>query len=126
MLIICGIPNAGKTTYSVQYDSVVHFDGLDTTTKKKYDRLKELARNGNAVLEGVFGDKRRRTELIECCPLEERKVCIWLDTAVEECVRRENRNRPTNMIRHHAKVFQPPTYAEGWDEIIIIKTETDF
>ena len=118
MVLICGIPNAGKTTYSKQYDSVIHYDGLRTTTRKRHELLKELARNGNAVMEGVFCDSRVRREIIECCPSDERKVCIWLDTPVEECVNRENRDRHISIVKHYAKAFQPPTYDEGWDEII--------
>ena len=26
MILICGIPNAGKTTYSQRYSDVIHFD----------------------------------------------------------------------------------------------------
>lgn len=50
-----------------------------------------------------------------------KKTCIWIDTPLEECIQREDRNRPIEIILLHADTFEPPTYDEGWDEIIVIK-----
>lgn len=122
MILIIGIPNSGKTTYSSQYGNCIHYDEIGRTTRDKYRRLNELASQGNAVIEGVINEKRRRKELISSCPKDEHKVCIWLNTPLTECLKREQnyRKRSLDMVRHHHERFEPPTYDEGWDEIIII------
>ena len=122
MIIICGIPNAGKTTYSEQYNST-HYDEMNMTTRQRYEKLNELIRLGNAVIEGVFGEKWRREEFISSCPENEKKICIWLDTPLDICLEREAnyRQRPACLVVHHAQTFEPPTLYEGWDEIKIIR-----
>ena len=120
MTLICGLPNAGKTTYSQRYEGVTHYDGLHLTTRQRYEYLNALVKRGNAVLEGVFGEAKRRAEFIANTPPNERKVCIWLNTPEDVCHARENRGRPQAIVTLHAQTFQPPTYDEGWDEIIII------
>ena len=124
MIMICGIPNAGKTTYSKQYDNVVHLDEISGSTHKRHDICREIVSKGDVVIEGVFGTKRFRRELISLCPQNVRKTCIWLDTPVDECLRREQayRKRPNSIVLLHAKAFEEPTYDEGWDEIIRIKS----
>lgn len=120
MTLICGLPNAGKTTYSRRFEGVIHYDNLKLTTRQRYEHLNDLVSKGNAVLEGVFGERKRRMEFISNTPANERKVCIWLNTPVDTCHARENRGRPQTIVTLHARTFQPPTYDEGWDEIIII------
>lgn len=122
MIIICGIPNAGKTTYSERYNAV-HYDDMNLTTRQRYVKLNEIIRQGDAVIEGVFGERKRRIEFVQSCPDGEKKTCIWLDTPLEVCLEREAayRQRPASMVICHAQVFQPPTLSEGWDEIIIIR-----
>ena len=126
LTLICGIPNSGKTTYSKIYNSVIHLDD--------YFRIGQPNRNyceavssvvGDVCIEGVFGLKDMRTDIITACGHHDRKVCIWLDTPIEECIRREleYRQRPLGVVDTHHKMFQPPTYEEGWDEIIIIRKE---
>ena len=125
MVVIIGIPNAGKTTYSRRYDGVVHYDDLNLTTRQRYEHFNALAKQGNAVFEGVFGSKNRRVELVASCPEGEKKVCVWLDTSLTVCLERERtgRMRGDHIVLSHARTFEPPTYDEGWDEIIIERTE---
>lgn len=110
-----GLPNAGKTTYSSRYAHVIH---LDDCKKPKFDNCNKAVSetDGNVVVEGIYNTKYRRKALLEAVEGKNcRKVCVWLDTPREECEKRENRGR--NVIRY--ALIEPPTYDEGWDEIII-------
>lgn len=125
LTLICGIPNAGKTTLSTQYAHVIHLDDLDGRTH--YDQCNRFASlyQGDVCVEGVYNRVRQRRELLEACKHQSPKVCIWLDTPLEECLEREKnyRKRPLAIVHAHHNAFEPPTLEEGWDEIIIIKGE---
>lgn len=121
MTLICGIPNAGKTTYSQRFDNVVHMDEV-ATNRKHFPKITEIIANSteDVCVEGVFISKHQRKELVSACRPEWKKTCIWLATPLEECLRRENRGRKAALMENCHAAMQPPTYSEGWDEIIII------
>ena len=117
MILIMGLPNAGKTTYSARYDNVLHLDDFGRHKFIKCNR--EVAKSdGNVVVEGIYNMKYRRKELLEALKGKDcKKICIWLDISREECERRERRGR--NVVRY--TLLEAPTYDEGWDEIIHLK-----
>lgn len=120
MIVICGLPNAGKTTYSARYENVVHYDDLGMTTAQRHNYLKEIVKNDEKIVcEGVFGEHKMREDL--CRSATGRKTCIWIDTPADVCRQRENRGRPTAIVDVHEKMFHPPTLDEGWDEIVVVK-----
>lgn len=123
MILIIGIPNAGKTTYSKKYDSVIHLDDIrhENSVKQCCQLAKEA--NDDVVVEGVFNSIRRRKMLLDACKDKSEKVCIWISTDVDECIKRENRGRGRGLVLIHHKRFEPPTYNEGWDKIIIISDD---
>lgn len=110
--LIMGHPNAGKTTYSEQYENVVH---LDDYPFPKFLRCNEAASEhiGDVVIEGIYNLRCRREKLLEACSHHDRKVCIFLDIPADECNKRDTRG-------HIAGFLIPPTYDEGWDEIKVI------
>lgn len=114
MILIIGIPNAGKTTYAAQYSDVVHYD--DTSRLPREERLSIAAKSECA--EGIYNTRKSRTEILKKAG-EGRHVCVWIDTPIEICLERERngRMRGDGLVLHHAKRFEPPTYDEGWDEI---------
>lgn len=118
MILICGYPRAGKTTYSQRYKDVIH---LDTTMGWRGSRYKgvyrEIEKRSDAVVEGIFGRSKERTDLLEAYKGNGRKVCIWLDTPLEVRQTREGYIK-------HGDYFEPPTKEEGWDEIVRITNET--
>lgn len=117
MILIIGLPNAGKTTYSQRFKNVAHFDEV---RRLPHEELYELYRQAE-VIEGVYGTKKDR-ELITALRTEnERKICIWIDTPSDVCQQRENRGRSSYVVTMHAKRFEPPTFDEGWDEIVVVK-----
>lgn len=130
MILICGLPNAGKTTYSIQFPNVIHFDDIPhKTAKQQFIQCNQLVAEADEdiVVEGVYNTSKRRKELLEACKNKQHKVCIWIDTPIEECIERElkYRQRSINIIYSHNRFFEPPTYDEGWDEIIIVKGQSE-
>lgn len=120
MTIIIGLPNAGKTTLSEAYESVLHYDDISKYSKEQRD---EIYRSTKAdCIEGIFNSVKSRKHILALTGREYNTV-IWLDTPVSVCLEREHayRCRPDSLVMHHAKIFEPPTYAEGWDEIIVIR-----
>lgn len=123
MILIMGYPNAGKTTYSQNYEDVIH---LDDFGRGKFAKCNEavLHSDGNVVVEGIYNTAKRRKSLLDAVSEKNcRKVCIWIQTPLEECLRREKmyRMRGDNVVLVSADMFEEPTYSEGWDEIITIK-----
>ena len=113
MILITGLPNAGKTTFSATYQNVIHLDEVG------YDGVFALvASTKGAVIEGAFG-RKKRVELLKHSN-DNRNVCIYLNVPVNKCLNRECRGRNEKMLRLYMSQFEPPTLDEGWDEIIII------
>lgn len=122
MVIIIGLPNSGKTTFSERFKNVIHFDSIPHRyAYEQYQKCNELAAQaeGDVCIEGLYNSKRSRMELLKAIADKPgKRICIWLDTPVEECCRRENRHRPIGIVHAHARSFQPPSMDEGWDEIV--------
>lgn len=116
LTLICGLPRAGKTTYSIRYENVIHLDtsGAYHGVIHKVKRL-----TGDIVVEGVYRSKCEREALIKAYK-GKGYVCIWLDTPLEVRMTRFGWDKWCD-----AKPFEPPTYDEGWDEIIVIKGDND-
>lgn len=122
MILVCGIPNAGKTTYAKSLGEFIEFDRVGGTNAQMRVKVLDMVKeNPSVIVEGVYGNAGDRRRLAEAAGGGK---CIWLDTPVETCVEREEsyRHRPTELVRACAKHFEPPTYDEGWDEIEIIRT----
>lgn len=127
MILICGIPNAGKTTYSNRFDNVIHYDDVNSTENEPLiiTLLKLInACPENVCVEGLFLKAFYRKELVSNVN-KKKKICIWLDTPLEECFKRELRERSLVLIREACTFFDPPTFDEGWDEIIIIRGDKE-
>lgn len=118
--LICGLPNSGKTTYSNKFDNVIHIDEIPVINKSPIKTVIELLNTTDDIcVEGVFPIVSDRKKLIDAYKGKNTK-CIWLNTPYEECVKRENRGRKEVLIKNCHSIFEPPTYEEGWDKIIII------
>ena len=122
LTLICGLPNAGKTTYSAQYDDVIHFDDIFNYQKCNLQCWHDSQIGRDVCVEGVYGEADERIRLLKACQNQSPKVCIWLDVSLEESIEREKngRKRPFVPMYLHHVTFEPPTLEEGWDEIIRI------
>lgn len=123
MILICGLPNAGKTTYSSRFANVIHFDEVKGGRHRNDIVIDKVKKRQNIVVEGVYDKAEDRKKLVEAS--QEKNTCIWLDVSVDECIEREGRyrKRGKHLIIWCAESFEPPTLDEGWDEIIVIREE---
>lgn len=114
--LIIGFSNSGKTSYSEQFDNVFHLDqGFS---------VQDMPQKGDIVVEGVYLRQRMRKKILDAINKEKyEKICIWFDTPIEVCIEREHegRKRPDALLYSQSISFQPPTYDEGWDKIIVIR-----
>lgn len=113
LVLICGLPRAGKTTYSKQFENkykVLHLD--NTTIKNVRDTVSQTT--DDIVVEGVFHESILRKHLVSRYKGNYKK-CIWLDTPTEI---KQTRYKYKKCLEFP---FEPPTYEEGWDEIIVLK-----
>lgn len=88
------------------------------------ERVIEAVMKDNSIcVEGVYADPVDRRKLVEAS--KEKNTCIWLNTPLDVCLKREQegRNRSDHLVIWAAEEFKPPTYEEGWDEIITINLD---
>lgn len=114
--MICGLPNAGKTTYSKQYENALHQDDIGTI-RNIVGVVEQI--DGDAVIEGYFGTRDERHKVLSAYKGDVK--CIFIDISVEESIKREDRNRHPQILRNASRFFEPPTIDEGWKEIVIIR-----
>lgn len=116
LTLICGCSRVGKTTYSQAFDNVIHLDDVGIP-QERYAIVNRLlvSLNGDIVVEGIYDRASLRIALLNAYK-GIGKRCIWLDPSEEE-VRSRPWGRKHGFSKHS---FEPPTYSEGWDEIIII------
>lgn len=112
--LICGRSRAGKTTYAKKYDNVIHLDSYGMPPQS-YPRVLTKLGDGDVVVEGIYDTAELRTELLNAYKGQGKRVCIWLDTPLDVI-----KGRFFHVPSKHPYPFEPPTYSEGWDEIIVI------
>lgn len=120
MVVVCGLPNAGKTTYSKSFANVLHYD--DIRRKTQGERIRIYQSKKYDCIEGIYNTAEMRKRLLDALSVyEDKMVCVLLDTPIDECIIREKsyRKRPECIIKYNK--LEPPTLDEGWDEIIIIR-----
>lgn len=120
MILIIGLPNAGKTTYSKNFSNVCHADEFGMADDR-YDKIAEII-SDDLVIEGLFLKRSNRLKLLELAG-DCQKTLIWLNTPIEECIRRKGKSKRTVLLNNLN--FEPPTYSEGWGEIITITDQNE-
>lgn len=116
LILICGIPNAGKTTYSKQFKNVLHQDDIGTIDNI-VNRIKQI--DGDVIIEGYFGTSEIRKQVLSA--YHGNANCIFIDISIEESIQRESRHRHPSILRNASMRFETPSLNEGWNKIIIIK-----
>lgn len=122
---------AGKSTLShkltEQYNAVRY--SFDEIKCLRHSELIELIttslKNGESVVaDSLYSEVKLRKELLEAVKdIECNKICIYITTSLEECLRRNAKREgkarlPDWVIEHIYETFEPPTLDEGWDEIL--------
>ena len=147
LIMLIGIQGSGKTTYSKElskeynaevvstdkvrqiYHGIVESEVFPTVYKLCAEKLKE---GNNVILDAthITPKVRKRTfDALDQYEVEYEKIAVYLDTPVEECVRRvdiRNKNPeelfiPLEVIESYGKNLIVPTKEEGFSEIYIIK-----
>lgn len=114
LILICGLPRAGKTTLASKYEpkyNVIHLDSCGFLGNPYRDVKKKLSETeGDVIVEGVYYKLRDRQELLDTYQGDIKK-CVWLDTPKEM---KKGRHGYSSRCEFH---FDIPTKDEGWDEI---------
>lgn len=128
LLVLCGPPGSGKTTLSKQlseqYTAIrLSFDEMYCLQHKELIPyvVKALQDEENVVVDSVYTKNVWRKLILEATKdIDCKKILIYMDTPLEECLRR-NSQRPSAlpdfMIRDIYNSIELPTLDEGWDDI---------
>lgn len=120
LTMICGIPNAGKTTFSKRFDGALHLDDVGSI-RRITEMIKQI--DGEVVAEGYFGRREERQRVRKAH--NGYSICIYLDITIDESIKREDRGRNKQILQNALRFFEPPTLDEGWDEIIILRGDNE-
>ena len=145
LIVMCGLPASGKSTYSQWLeesgvfkrvcpdlirkafygDESIQGDGKQVF-EYAYNDIRGYGRMGkNVVFDATNINAQRRKELVkEMRPHFDIIICKWFSTPFATCVaRNEERKRqvPFDVMKRMALYFQPPTLDEGFDLVEEIK-----
>ena len=144
LILLCGIPGSGKTTYAEKYikenPSAVHLSsdkireelwGNEATqgdNNKVFSLMQSRAidalNNGQSVVYDATNITRKdRSYIIALCPKFVKIECHIIWSKIETCVVRDqmrDRNVGREVIYRMLKRFQAPYYDEGINEIKIV------
>lgn len=147
LILLCGIPGSGKTTYAEKYISkhsnTVHLSsdkirkelwGDETTqgdNNEVFYRMQIRAVDGlnfgyNVIYDATNMTRKDRARIITACPKFARIETHIIWAPIESCIERDAARKRTvgkEVIDRMLKRFQMPYYDEGIDEINIIRPE---
>lgn len=147
LILLVGIPGAGKTTYANEYvksnPNTVHLSsdliraelyGDESIQGNPADvfslmqkRAVETLNNGKDVIYDATGITRKdRASIISICPKFVKIECHIIWAPIEVCIERDAKRERTvgkEVIDKMLKRFQAPFYDECIDEIIIVRPD---
>jgi predicted kinase len=142
MVMLCGLPGSGKSTYCDKYKYNKDYIILSSDEVRKelgdindqskneevfnilHRRIKDNLRDGKSVCYDAtnLSRKRRVAFLRELKNISCEKICVLVATPYEMCVVqnfKRDRRVPVEVIWNMYKSFNVPCEQEGWDEIIV-------
>ena len=147
LIILCGIPGSGKSTYAKDYiieqENTIHLssDGIrlelwgdesiqgnpsEVFTLMQKRAVEALNNGQNVIYDATNITRKDRAGIIAVCPKFAKIEChiIWapIETCIERDVARE-RTVGKEVIDRMLKRFQAPYYDEGIDEIKVIRPD---
>lgn len=144
LYVMVGLMGSGKSTVaekiSKKYNATIHSSDdirveicgdVNNQARNKevfallHKRVKEdIKNNKNTIYDATNISKKCRKSVIELFKnIPCNKVCVFIATPYEECLRRNNardRKVPEFVIEKAYQSLQVPSKEEGWDEIIVI------
>ena len=148
--VMCGLPSSGKSTeakkIAEEYDAIIcssdslraelfgdeayqeHNQEVFTELSR---RIKDHLRNGlNVVMDATnINYKRRKGFIDQLKSIQCDKVCVVMATPYEECLKRNvrrDRKVPEYAIKRMYMNFNIPYWYEGWDDIQIIGSQSEY
>lgn len=129
---MCGVPGSGKTTRSKQMAEEMglvrfSFDEMRCIRQEEFLRpALEAMRDGkNVILDTVNLTVNIRKKLLQAvADIPCQKNAVFMDTSLEECIRRNASREVTlaeSVIVNLHQALQIPTKEEGWDKIYVYK-----
>ncbi len=122
MILICGRSRAGKTTYSKQFENVIHQDSFYGNLLERYQQVCDRVTD-DSVVDGIFHTAESRKMLLSKCN-NAHNTCIYVDTPLNVIALRMTHGKTDDISRVIPTDFEQPTYEEGWDEIITVKGDS--
>ena len=143
-VMMVGLPGSGKSTeaqkLAFEYDANIHSsddireelsgdinnqDINDLVFKTLHSRIKEDLLNGkNCIYDATnISYKRRMAFLCELNKIPCVKVCVFMATPYEECLKnnsKRDRVVPEGVIKRMYMNFDVPFWYEGWDKILTV------
>ena len=145
LIVMCGLPASGKSTYSQWLEESGVFQRVCPDLIRKafygeeniqgdgkrvfetaYHDIKEYACLGeNVVFDATNINRKRRKELVkEMRPYFDVIICKWFATPLETCLYRNalrERQVPKEVIERMWNTFDKPSMSEGFDLVEEIK-----
>lgn len=141
LYVMCGVPGSGKSTFSRKFAEEkglkrFSFDEMQCFYLEEFMRpaMAAMQEGKSVILDTINLRANVRKKILQHVDdIPCRKVVIYMDTSLEQCLYR-NAHRETRLqdfiVESTYKSLQKPTLDEGWDEIITVKEdgtyESDF
>jgi len=138
-VILAGLPGAGKTTFYLRHfgnryrhvskDRAARQRGADADERRKVDEA--LASGISVVVDNTHPSAERRAALIAIARARDaRVVCYFFDVTTRQAVARNAQRAgpdrvPNVAIFTCAKHMEPPTLAEGYDQLFWVTVADD-
>lgn len=147
LILICGIPGSGKTTWAKNYisknpdfvhlssdairaelygDENIQGNPVEVFTLMQKKAVESLNAGYNVVYDATSMTRKDRASIISMCPKFTHIQCNIIWAPIETCIERDSTRERTvgkEVIDRMLKRFQMPYYDEGIDEINIIRPE---
>lgn len=136
LYVFCGNAGSGKSTLSKklakEHNAIrISFDENGFLQHKEliYPTIELLQDKKNVVVDALFVRKTSRKMILDSVKnIDCKRILIFMNTSLEECIHR-NTQRPNPlpefMVRDIYNSIEPPTFDEGWDEIIVVNNDED-
>ena len=147
LILLCGIPGSGKTTWAKNYisknpdfvhlssdairaelygDENIQGNPVEVFTLMQKKAVESLNAGYNVVYDATSMTRKDRAGIISMCPKFTHIQCNIIWAPIETCIERDATRERTvgkEVIDRMLKRFQMPYYDEGIDEINIIRPE---